>query len=300
MIETFKPDIYFTLSDGDTNISSPKKRISKAVDRTIQFFDLCIQRHKKSEVLKNKLLLAGIAGGYSLLEREKCIAKLLKDDYKEIVGGYLIDGIHNNGPELELLNFEEIRPVIEHTIELLPKEKIRAVHGCWNPLAIMDMVMLGIDIFDSSFPYIVTERSAALTFNCLPNSEIKEKFEINLRDASHSSSFEPLYSNCECLACRKHTRAYIYHLLNVQELLGTVLLTIHNLHHYLSFFKHIRNAIQNDNLMVMHCWIKNQYAEYQTSLLDSKPITTTPITQVNPEFQGEGDTIRRPVAGNTT
>ncbi|XP_044732033.1 queuine tRNA-ribosyltransferase accessory subunit 2 [Chrysoperla carnea] len=273
MIEKFKPDMYYALSDGDTNVSSPKKRTQKSVDRTLQFFEKCSQRHIKSDILKKKMFIAAIAGGFNVIERQRCIRSLLKNENILSVSGFLIDGIHNNGPELELLNFTEVKPVLDETLKMLPEDKLRSVHGCWNPLAVINLVQMGVDVFDTSFPYIVTERSAALTFNYRPSDgEISEKFEINLRDLSYASSFEPLYAHCACLACRKHTRAYIYHLLNVQELLGTVLLTIHNLHHYLEFFKQIRDSIRTQTLDDLQEWIQRQYLEYQRSLLECKPL----------------------------
>lgn len=113
-METFKPDMYYFLSDGDTNITSPTKRVLKAVDRTVTFYRECLDRHRKSEVLKNSFVMAGISGGYCLKARDWCIKEISKDI--EGINGFLIDGLHNNSPEVEFMEFEEIKPVVEFVI----------------------------------------------------------------------------------------------------------------------------------------------------------------------------------------
>lgn len=110
VVESFKPDMYFLLSDGDTNISSSEKRISKSVSNTLSFYKECLKRHRKSEALVNSFVIAPIVGGYKQVAREKYITSIL-EDVKD-VDGFLIDGLHNNGPETEFLEFTEIEPVV--------------------------------------------------------------------------------------------------------------------------------------------------------------------------------------------
>lgn len=113
-VEAFKPDMYYFLSDSDTNQTSAQKRIMKAVDNTVAFFHECLERHKKSEKLKNSFVMAPIAGGYDKKARQRCLDAILSED--TIVGGYLIDGLHNNGPEVEFLPFEEMKPIVNYII----------------------------------------------------------------------------------------------------------------------------------------------------------------------------------------
>ena len=58
----------------------------------------------------------------------------------------------------------------------------------------------------------------------------------------------PLLPGCTCFACRNHTRAYVCHLLRTKEILGHILLSMHNSHHYISLFQHIRRHIAADSL----------------------------------------------------
>ncbi|XP_066151179.1 queuine tRNA-ribosyltransferase accessory subunit 2 [Euwallacea fornicatus] len=246
----------FTKRDGDTNVGSPNKRVLKAVDNTVAFVEQCIEKFKNSEALKNAFVIAPIAGGYSLKSRKKCIDRLLKHD--EHFQGYLIDGLHNNGAEVEFIPMHEVKPIIEHIVEQLPPHKLRAVQGCWSPLHIIKLVNCGIDIFDTSYCKIVTERSAALVFS-IDNNEISEAYEINLHQNKYAEQFQPLLKHCECITCKSYTRGYIHHLLTVRELLGNVLIMIHNVHHMLRFFEKIRECIKNDNVSELEKRIEDQF-----------------------------------------
>jgi queuine tRNA-ribosyltransferase len=66
-----------------------------------------------------------------------------------------------------------------------------------------------------------------------------------VRNATYSEDFRPIEEGCTCYACRNFTRAYIRHLMNVGEILGIRLLTIHNLHYYLNLASKIRTSLEN-------------------------------------------------------
>ncbi|XKL60379.1 hypothetical protein PGB90_001395 [Kerria lacca] len=71
-------------------------------------------------------------------------------------------------------------------------------------------------------------------------------YSISLYDTKYFDDFTPIIENCLCLTCRKHTKAYVHHLLITKELLGMVLLMIHNLHHYMEFFRYIREHLRRN------------------------------------------------------
>ena len=110
--EIFKPDVYVTLCDGDTDKDSGQKRITKAIDRSQVLFERCLDRHTNSNVLKNKGFLGAIEGGYCLQAREKSIKYM---DGKPILG-YIMDGLHKNGIETQNIGIDQIKPVIEHSL----------------------------------------------------------------------------------------------------------------------------------------------------------------------------------------
>ncbi|XP_067009590.2 queuine tRNA-ribosyltransferase accessory subunit 2 [Anabrus simplex] len=290
IMEAFKPDMYQVLCDGNTNKKSSKKRVQKAAGRTSLFFKKCMERHTNSKILQNKAVLGVVEGGYSDFTRKACAKEISQSP----VSGFVIDGLHCNGPEVENLSFEDVKTVIENTLKYLPEDKFRVVQGCWNPEVVLDLVELGIDVFDSSYPFVVSERGSALVFpNHICGKEMNEistiadresnrenlvklfgnstksssgesgdtslknegvdsmlaphsKYEISLRDKKYFDDFQPLCASCSCLTCKKHTRSYIHHLLITKELLGSVLLMIHNLHYYMEYFKNIRTALQEN------------------------------------------------------
>lgn len=268
LIESFKPDMYYLLSDGDTNKTSAPKRISKAVENTINFNKQCLERHRKSDILKEAFVMAPIAGGYCLKSRKKCIQAILKSG--DELSGFLIDGLHNNGPEVEFLPFEEIKDVLDYVVKNIPSEKLCSVQGCWNPVNVLKLVQAGIDMFDTSYCRILTERSAAMTFPIEDNEEL-ESFEINLRHSKYIDDFTPIMFSCECLTCSRYSRGYIHHLLTVQELLAPVLIMIHNVHHYLRFFKKIRDSIRTNTLNNFQNKISELYKIHQENVLSAKP-----------------------------
>ncbi|XP_071445947.1 queuine tRNA-ribosyltransferase accessory subunit 2 [Hetaerina americana] len=269
VMEAFRPDMYQCLGDGETNVSSTNKRIQKSIKRSLEMFHKCLERHRQSEVLKKSGFLALLEGGYDISSRKSYVKEIAESD----VDGYVIDGLHSNGPEVEFMEVEKAIPVIREIVKELPESKFRVAHGCWSPEAVIQLVEEGIDAFDSSFPFIVTERGAALTFlykpgkegcdasqapngvitsldnTSNPNASTKEnKYEINIEDKKFADDFGPILKNCSCCCCKEHTRAYVHHLITNKELLARVLLMMHNLHHYLQFFKEIRKAVKDNSL----------------------------------------------------
>ncbi|XP_003705632.2 queuine tRNA-ribosyltransferase accessory subunit 2 isoform X1 [Megachile rotundata] len=261
IIEAFKPDMYVALHDGDTNVNSSKKRVSKAVQRTGTFFEQCLARHLASDALKSSEILGAIEGGYDIEARTLSI-NLLKD--KPVIG-YIIDGLHNNGPDVRNISTDQIKQVVAHTANLLPPEKLKVSTGCWNPLVVLDLVELGVDIFDTSYPYIATENSEALTFLCDHNVCNNIECVISFTEDRYREDFSPICSQCECLACKNHTRAYLHHLCHTREMLSMVLLMIHNVHQYLEFFKLIRESIKNDTLQQFRKKINLKYKQANNS-----------------------------------
>ncbi|XP_030853073.1 queuine tRNA-ribosyltransferase accessory subunit 2-like [Strongylocentrotus purpuratus] len=77
------------------------------------------------------------------------------------------------------------------------------------------------------------------------NDQIDPRFELNLSEKRFAEDFSPVLNGCDCYCCTHHTKAYINHLLNVNELLARVLLMDHNCHHYFEFFHSIRTSLKD-------------------------------------------------------
>lgn len=112
LVQAFKPDLYVALCDGDTDINSSAKRLTKAVNRSKTLLEQCLNIHLNSETLKSKGLLGPVEGGYSLKARQESI-----DNLKDMpLAGFVIDGLHNNGPSVQNIPSGQIKQVVQHTI----------------------------------------------------------------------------------------------------------------------------------------------------------------------------------------
>ncbi|KAG7187650.1 hypothetical protein KM043_016708 [Ampulex compressa] len=261
-VQTFKPDLYLALCKGDTNINSSKKRVMKNVHSSNLLLEQCLKTHQDSKLLKlSSGILGAVEGGYNLEARQLSI-NYLKD---KPLQGYVIDGLHENGAVARDIPFAQIREIVQHTIELLPAEKLRVSMGSWNPVTVLGLINLGVDIFDTTYAYIATEKTEALNFLCNDCCNNVEPV-IKISEERYKNDFSPICKKCQCLACQNHTKAYMHHLSETKEMLGMVLLMIHNMHHYYQFFSAIRENLRNgtfDEFQVKIC-SKFRHSESQS------------------------------------
>ncbi|KAF2469624.1 tRNA-guanine transglycosylase [Lindgomyces ingoldianus] len=120
-----------------------------------------------------------------------------------------------------------------------------------SPQALLRQVGLGMDLFTVPFVTEATDAGIALEFTFpapqKTNGAERRSLGIDMWQNEHSESVIPLTEGCKCYACTKHHRAYIQHLLGAKEMLGWVLIQLHN-HEILSaFFAGIRNSIETNN-----------------------------------------------------
>jgi queuine tRNA-ribosyltransferase len=92
-----------------------------------------------------------------------------------------------------------------------------------------------VDMFDCVLPTRVARNGTAFT----------SKGSISIKGGGYKADFRPIEEGCDCFACRNFTRAYLRHLLNVGEILGLRMLSIHNTRMYLRVMEQIRSTIAN-------------------------------------------------------
>jgi queuine tRNA-ribosyltransferase len=117
----------------------------------------------------------------------------------------------------------------------LPADKPRYFMGIGDPEGIIEVIARGVDMFDCVLPTRTARTGSALTW----------EGRLNLRNARFARDPRPLDEGCACPACTRHSRAYIRHLVNQQEILGLRLLSLHNLHFLLDLAAAARRAIEN-------------------------------------------------------
>ncbi|XP_045618323.2 queuine tRNA-ribosyltransferase accessory subunit 2 isoform X3 [Procambarus clarkii] len=182
LVEAMQPDWYEALSDADTDMKSSKKRISKSSTKTLVFLNQCIARHKASQKLKESALFVPLLGGHSEDERTGWSKSLVSGSVDgSTVSGYTMLGLHTNGPKVEKLEPTTIHNLVKASLDPLPHDRPRQAAGMWNPLTVLKLAELGVDIFDSTFPFLVTERRGALTFPFRLN-RMRTHAEVSKRD----------------------------------------------------------------------------------------------------------------------
>ena len=127
-------------------------------------------------------------------------------------------------------------PIIELMNECLPQHKPRYLMGVGTPADIVHAIGRGIDMFDCVLP----------TRNARNGSVFTKHGTMSVKSATYSCDYRPIDERCGCICCRNYSRAYLRHLLNVNEIAGLRLLTIHNLYLYLDLVGHARQAILSD------------------------------------------------------
>ena len=191
----------------------------KSVDRTLTWAALCAQQPRAG----GQLVFGIVQGGVYPELRARCARELVAMGFD----GYAIGGVSVGEPD------ELILPGVEMGIVGLPAEKPRYLMGVGGLAQMVESIARGVDMFDCVLPTRVARNGTAVT----------RRGRYSLRNAEHKKALGPVEEGCRCYACRHFSRSYIRHLLNVDEILGVRLLTIHNLHRHLELLKEIREAI---------------------------------------------------------
>ena len=146
--------------------------------------------------------------------------------------GYAIGGLSVGEPKEEMLS------VLDTLGPILPVNKPRYLMGVGTPADLLEGVRRGVDLFDCVMP----------TRNARNGNLFTSRGPLKLRNACHKTSTLPLDVECECYTCKNFSRAYLHHLDKCNEILGSQLNTIHNLHFYQQHMAAIRSAIEDGSL----------------------------------------------------
>ena len=191
-----------------------------AVERTLRWARECREQPRAP----GQQVFGIVQGGTSAELREHCARELVAMDFD----GYAIGGVSVGEPEPEMFR------AVELTVPHLPPHKPRYAMGLGTPAQIVELVARGVDMFDCVLPTRVARNGTAFT----------RKGAFALKGGAYKSDFRPIEEGCDCFACRTFTRAYLRHLLNVNEILGLRMVSVHNTHLYLKLMADIRAALR--------------------------------------------------------
>ncbi len=211
----------------------------QVVRRTIDWAAIC----RDTPRAEGQIVFGIVQGGVFADLRESCAKTLVEMDFE----GYAIGGVSVGEPE-ELI----LRGVDDTTIHL-PEQKPRYLMGVGEMAQMVESVARGVDMFDCVMPTRQARNGTVST----------RRGRYPVKAALYRDDERPLEEGCSCYACKKFTRSYIRHLLNVGEILGLRLITLHNLHCYLEMMREIRSAIEQGSFDQF----RNEFhAAYQTVL----------------------------------
>jgi queuine tRNA-ribosyltransferase len=147
--------------------------------------------------------------------------------------GYALGGLAVGEPEAER------NATLESACPRLPHDKPRYLMGVGRPEDIVEAVRRGIDMFDCVMPTRHARNGFLFT----------REGTLRIRNAKYANDTRPVEEGCACYACaNSFSRAYLRHLDRCGEILGSQLATIHNLHHYLTLMRELREAIASQSL----------------------------------------------------
>jgi queuine tRNA-ribosyltransferase len=133
---------------------------------------------------------------------------------------------------------ETMFAVLDATVPALPEDRPRYLMGVGKPADLVGAVLRGIDMFDCVLPTRSGRTAQAFT----------RRGTVNLRNARHADDMTPLDPECLCPVCTGYSRAYLHHLSRSGEILGSMLLTAHNLRYYADLMAEMQIAIERGSL----------------------------------------------------
>lgn len=144
-------------------------------------------------------------------------------------------------------NKQDMYHILEWTMPYLIGSKPRHLLGIGEIADIFAGVARGIDTFDCVAPTRIARNGAAYIGPSAGGS-MANKFRLSISAARYAQDEQPLEPGCDCFTCKTHTRAYVRHLCNANEMLAMRLTTIHNLRFMMRLMQHIREAVATGRL----------------------------------------------------
>ncbi len=219
--KSINSDILMVL-DECPKLTSDKKILSNAIKVSTEW-----ARRSKIEFGNNKTkALFGITqGGLYKDLRIESIEKLIKIDFN----GYAMGGLAVGEKQ------DDMFKILNETVNYLPKNKPRYLMGVGTPSDILGAVNEGIDMFDCVMPTRSGRTGLAFTW----------EGKINIKNSKYQSDKEPLDKNCKIRELNKYSKSYLHHLIKSNEMMASMLISLHNIYFYQQFMREIRKNIKD-------------------------------------------------------
>tara|TARA_Y100000741_G_scaffold242664_1_gene185947 strand:+ start:76 stop:1188 length:1113 start_codon:yes stop_codon:yes gene_type:complete len=212
----------------------PKKsKDYNLINKSMELSTYWAKRSKKAfGNIPHKALFGIVQGGLFDDLREKSLNELLKINFD----GYAVGGLAVGETQKEMFK------VLNNLKKIMPEEKPRYLMGVGTPSDILGAVKRGIDMFDCVLPTRSGRTGLAFTWDG----------KINIRNSKYQKDNTPLDSNCTNFDLNKYSKNYLNHLFNTNEILASMILTLHNINFYQELMKSIRHHIKNGTFDHFH------------------------------------------------
>ncbi len=193
----------------------------QSVGMTLNWAALCAEQPRAD----GQLVFGIVQGGVHADQRQRCARELVGIGFD----GYAIGGVSVGEPEDILIKG------VDDSVAYLPVDRPRYLMGVGKIPQLFEAIARGVDMFDCVLPTrLARNGSAFIRYGRYP-----------VKAGEYKQDTRPVEAGCTCYTCSRFSRAYVRHLLNVGEILGVRLLTIHNLHRYMALMREIREALQS-------------------------------------------------------
>ena len=222
--------------DQCTHFPAAEHELEEAVRRTMRWARQCKDAHGNPR----QMLFGIVQGGINQDLRARCARALVDLEFH----GYAIGGLSvGEGHDHMIATVERVTP-------LLPAHKPRYLMGAGTPADLIGAVQAGVDMFDCVLP----TRNGRNAFAFRANGPLR------LRNSTHADSTKPVEEGCNCVCCQSYTRAALRHFFKYNEMLGPILLTLHNLTFYQGLMAQMRQRIEANEFTA---WAAQELPRYR-------------------------------------
>lgn len=193
-----------------------------AMERTLKWLDRCYAAHKREDQALFPIIQGNV---FKDLRRESLKATLPYIKY-----GFGIGGLSVGEPK------EVMYDVLSDLLPLYPENVPRYLMGVGSPDCLVEGVYRGVDMFDCVLATRVARNGTALTHDG----------KVVVRNGAYKEDFTPIDPLCDCYACKNYTKAYLRHAINAGEMIGGMMISLHNITYLNSLMADVRQAIMED------------------------------------------------------
>ncbi len=232
--KSINSDILMVL-DECPKLTVDKKILSKAIDTSIHWAKRCKVEFGFD---KSKALFGITQGGLYKDLREESIDKLIKIGFD----GYAMGGLAVGETQNQMFK------ILSETTYLLPNNKPRYLMGVGTPSDILGAVKYGIDMFDCVMPTRSGRTGLAFTW----------EGKLNLRNSKYQNDMSPLDKDCKLRDLNHYSKSYLNHLIKSNEMMSSMLISLHNIYFYQQFMSEIRKNIRGGTFATFY----KKYIDY--------------------------------------